>query len=484
MSFDTKMTGSDAPPTGVAAPPAAQSSSTAVNGGERSQISQPIKRYLPFASMRPPFVSPEDYHRFGGVDSRIGSPTLQPDAIVVKSPALKRKGGMGYKAAESSDWTANPGYSDVANSPLGTPVSGKGGRANGRSRATKSNKSGPPTPVSNVGSPSPLTPANCRYDSSLGLLTKKFINLIKHAEDGMLDLNQAADTLEVQKRRIYDITNVLEGIGLIEKKLKNRIQWKGVDASRPGEVDNDAAILKAETESLSMEERRLDDQVRELQEKLRDMSEDEDNQKWLFVTEEDLKSLPCFQNETLIAVKAPHGTTLEVPDPDEAVDYSQRRYRIILRSTMGPIDVYLVSQFEEKFEEMNSVEPSMAIPVASSSGSKDNPAMERSTLSNSVTENEVQTQNVDQLSSDLGTSQDYGGGMVKVVPSDVDNDADYWLLSDAHVSITNMWEADPAVEWDGENLLHEFGIADLGTPRAHTPSAVTDVPTPMNVPPR
>ena len=24
-----------------------------------------------------------------------------------------------------------------------------------------------------------------------------------------------------------------------------------------------------------------------------------------------------FQNETLIAVKAPHGTTLEVPDPDE-----------------------------------------------------------------------------------------------------------------------------------------------------------------------
>ena len=25
------------------------------------------------------------------------------------------------------------------------------------------------------------------------------------------------------------------------------------------------------------------------------------------------------QNETLIAIKAPHGTTLEVPDPDEVV---------------------------------------------------------------------------------------------------------------------------------------------------------------------
>lgn len=43
---------------------------------------------------------------------------------------------------------------------------------------------------------------------------------------------QAADILEVrQKRRIYDITNVLEGIGLIEKKNKNSIQWKYVNIS-------------------------------------------------------------------------------------------------------------------------------------------------------------------------------------------------------------------------------------------------------------
>lgn len=40
---------------------------------------------------------------------------------------------------------------------------------------------------------------------------------------------QAADMLDVkQKRRIYDITNVLEGIGLIEKETKNTIKWKYV----------------------------------------------------------------------------------------------------------------------------------------------------------------------------------------------------------------------------------------------------------------
>ena len=57
------------------------------------------------------------------------------------------------------------------------------------------------------------------------------MNLLQEAEDGILDLKVAADTLNVrQKRRIYDITNVLEGIGLIEKRNKNCIKWKGAVA--------------------------------------------------------------------------------------------------------------------------------------------------------------------------------------------------------------------------------------------------------------
>ena len=40
-------------------------------------------------------------------------------------------------------------------------------------------------------------------------------------------LFQASESLNVQKRRIYDITNVLEGIGLVEKKSKNMVHWCG-----------------------------------------------------------------------------------------------------------------------------------------------------------------------------------------------------------------------------------------------------------------
>uniref|UniRef100_A0A2K5E7E4 E2F transcription factor 4 n=2 Tax=Platyrrhini TaxID=9479 RepID=A0A2K5E7E4_AOTNA len=83
--------------------------------------------------------------------------------------------------------------------------------------------------------PPPGTPS--RHEKSLGLLTTKFVSLLQEAKDGVLDLKLAADTLAVrQKRRIYDITNVLEGIGLIEKKSKNSIQWKRYPLGHPGPI--------------------------------------------------------------------------------------------------------------------------------------------------------------------------------------------------------------------------------------------------------
>ena len=72
--------------------------------------------------------------------------------------------------------------------------------------------------------------SRARQENSLGELTRKFIMLIRDSMEHLcVDLNEAALKLNVQKRRIYDITNVLEGIGLIEKTIKNKIKWKGAD---------------------------------------------------------------------------------------------------------------------------------------------------------------------------------------------------------------------------------------------------------------
>lgn len=58
--------------------------------------------------------------------------------------------------------------------------------------------------------------------------------------------------MQVQKRRIYDITNVLEGIGLIEKKLKNNIQWKGGSTSDAADNLPEQAALRQEVAHLQV----------------------------------------------------------------------------------------------------------------------------------------------------------------------------------------------------------------------------------------
>ena len=59
--------------------------------------------------------------------------------------------------------------------------------------------------------------AGNRYDSSLGLLTKKFVQLVEAAPDGVLDLNKAAESLNVCLSLCTDptqITNTTTSIGM------------------------------------------------------------------------------------------------------------------------------------------------------------------------------------------------------------------------------------------------------------------------------
>ena len=189
---------------------------------------------------------------------------------------------------------------------------------------------------------SPGTPSG-RHEKSLGLLTTKFVSLLQEAKDGVLDLKMAADQLAVrQKRRIYDITNVLEGIGLIEKKSKNSIQWKGAG---PGcntrEISDRLVVLKQELEALDEKERILDEHKSWIQQSLKIVSEDFDNEKLAFVTYEDL--CQCFRDDTLLAIQAPAGTELEVPIPEKKLGID-RRYQIHLKSQTGEINVLLVNK--------------------------------------------------------------------------------------------------------------------------------------------
>lgn len=79
------------------------------------------------------------------------------------------------------------------------------------------------TPSSLTWKACPSTRSN--LDTSLVCLTRNFAELMKRSAQGVLDLNYACRVLNVPKRRLYDVTNALEGAHLITKKMKNSVQW-------------------------------------------------------------------------------------------------------------------------------------------------------------------------------------------------------------------------------------------------------------------
>jgi len=128
---------------------------------------------------------------------------------------------------------------------------------------------------------------------------------------------------------------------LIEKKSKNHIQWRGEGIATEEERIR-LSRVREEVSQLRKHELALDEKIRHEQLSIKRISDDPENQQLAFITNEDLATLPSFQGHTLIAIKAPSGTQLEVPDPDEGMPQGQRRYQIFLKSLGDPIDVYLV----------------------------------------------------------------------------------------------------------------------------------------------
>jgi transcription factor E2F4/5 len=150
-----------------------------------------------------------------------------------------------------------------------------------------------------------------------------------------------------QKRRIYDITNVLEGIGLIEKRSKNSIQWLGAG---PGcnsrEVTDKLLALKEELVELENKEMELDQHFSWAKQSIFNITDDPANRSLSFVKHSDL--CKAFSNETLLVLQAPPGTQLDVPTPTDTNDEQnggrKRRYQIHVRSRSGPINVTYVNK--------------------------------------------------------------------------------------------------------------------------------------------
>ncbi|KAG9335235.1 hypothetical protein JZ751_005481 [Albula glossodonta] len=227
-----------------------------------------------------------------------------------------------------------------------------------------------------------VAPEKSRYDTSLTLTTKRFLDLLAQSPDGVVDLNRASQALEVQKRRIYDITNVLEGIQLISKKSKNNIQWLGSRLDEASTARRQA--LHEEVSELRRAEDRLDDLIAKCSLELRMLTTDPQNKKYPclaqgvrgmsgtwrsegkgevgprgkgivkrcctwrkqskpmvgeeatlgYVLCQDLRDTVDPPDQLVMVVRAPSDTKMEVSEQSEG-------YQISLKSSCGPIDVFL-----------------------------------------------------------------------------------------------------------------------------------------------
>ncbi|XP_051264775.1 transcription factor E2F6-like [Dicentrarchus labrax] len=166
----------------------------------------------------------------------------------------------------------------------------------------------------------------------LGLLTQRFLELLLVAPGGSVDLRQAAASLQTHKRRVYDITNVLDGINLIQKESANRIKWIG-RCPISSFLRKNQLKSQSELENLKLVEDTLDGLIKSCARQLFDMTDDVESSASAYVTYEDVSRIRGFQEQTVIVVKAPEETKLEIPAPGEDC------IQVSLKAGRGPITV-------------------------------------------------------------------------------------------------------------------------------------------------
>ena len=167
-----------------------------------------------------------------------------------------------------------------------------------------------------------------RQENSLGELTKNFIDYVKESGKATININDLVKKLKVKKRRIYDITNVLEGIGYIKKHAKNEISWVNKEIlQNQKEQPKKNALPHKDLIELEEEYNRLDTQINEIKEEFNTISNKKEFNEYGYVTFSDLNDLSSSEKIDLLAIKAPKGTFVDIIDPKEAKEAYQRAKR-------------------------------------------------------------------------------------------------------------------------------------------------------------
>ncbi|XP_077366783.1 transcription factor E2F6 [Festucalex cinctus] len=172
---------------------------------------------------------------------------------------------------------------------------------------------------------------NASPEVSLALLTRRLLELLLASPDSWLDLHQAANRLQTRKCHLYDIIGVLESVSVVQRKSR-RVKWIG-QCPVSGCLWRTEERFRKELENLKQEESALDGLIKNCAQQLFDMTDNEENATEAYITQEDVSRVAAFQEQTVIVIKAPEETKMEVPPP------TQDNIKMHLKGGKGPIKV-------------------------------------------------------------------------------------------------------------------------------------------------
>ncbi|KNC75142.1 hypothetical protein SARC_12325 [Sphaeroforma arctica JP610] len=195
--------------------------------------------------------------------------------------------------------------------------------------------------VSSYQCPTPVTASGGKSQVALGGVTRQFVALIKKEPNCIVDLNEAVKILCVKKRRIYDITNVLEGIDLIEKVTKNKLRWRLGNAESMKEANIACNNIRSENSELELIEKELNHHTGVLHTYMTALANEAGAEDLRYLSYRDIREGMGFNadDDIYFAIKAPENMTLEIPHPESYADQSRSLY---LRNEFGQrIPVYI-----------------------------------------------------------------------------------------------------------------------------------------------
>jgi hypothetical protein len=146
---------------------------------------------------------------------------------------------------------------------------------------------------------------------SLVSLTQGFMRIISEAENTEVDLATIESTLQTTKRRLYDVINVLAGVGIGQRTGKSRVR---LVSARPADTSASAEQLE--------HERELDRLIGVVDAELADLSNSELFKRCAWLDRQDVEACEPDSGVALFALHGPSSMSIE--DHDDENDAENR----------------------------------------------------------------------------------------------------------------------------------------------------------------